>query len=457
MNFEDLSPADRDCIIEKLAKGYVLPDDCREAVCEAIQKYANSSLTEANIEKYITSPISAFEAAQHFSGANCCAFSHFKGKLDEYLACLEYNAVKNKGNVVFSFVNPDPHSKADILHVVRVDANYGDVSECTYMVVPGPDVKTGSPTYILDQYEKCCKTKYEIPFFDFDGWITDDAFIRKLTPSQKKRLDGLLAEYPNKKPLKCSFSQASSKRIELDFLKYIRFGELPSVCDISGYQLDYGNADTREIIKKNSIEMSRQVSLDTWDNFSYSVAQSMDNAIIIDKTNRSINTDELIDEGQVNSSRTAEEPVVLQNKAIRTSVKSDTKSAAHKSRRSVANIARQVKSAVVGFAESHPKTVAGIKFFGVVALTTIAEVVSNNTHHQPLKSTDYESAYDNDSDYSFHSEEDSVDTMDESSGISNAEGNHTPKAAHETASYTRIRNGREEKVQGYKTGSKREE
>lgn len=34
----------------------------------------------------------------------------------EWLVCAEYNALKNKGDVVVISINPDPTSKADLLH-----------------------------------------------------------------------------------------------------------------------------------------------------------------------------------------------------------------------------------------------------------------------------------------------------------------------------------------------------
>ena len=45
-------------------------------------------------------------------------FSLFRGILTEWLVCAEYNALKNKGSVVMTIVNPAPSSKADLLHIL---------------------------------------------------------------------------------------------------------------------------------------------------------------------------------------------------------------------------------------------------------------------------------------------------------------------------------------------------
>ncbi|MDO5845272.1 MAG: hypothetical protein Q4Q53_09045, partial [Methanocorpusculum sp.] len=209
---------------------------------------------------------------------------------------------------------------------------------------------------------------------------------------------------------------------------------------------------------KNSIEMSRRVSLDTWDNFSYSVAKRMETARINDKSASSIKADEFIVEKSVDRLSAAAEPAVQPKEAIRTRESVDITTAAHKPRRSMADIARRVKSSVINFAESHPKTIEGLKFFGVVAITAIAEIASNS--NSPSTSPDQRHctrAYDNDNDYVFRDTDEPAGQNDEAIEMARVEGNHTPKAAHETSSYTRIRNGKEEKVRGYKTGSKRDE
>ena len=69
----------------------------------------------------------------------------------EWIIALNYNTFVNEGNVVMTIVNPDPTSKCDLLHIVKVGDNYN--------CYPGPDVKTGSADYLLNQLKRICNEK----------------------------------------------------------------------------------------------------------------------------------------------------------------------------------------------------------------------------------------------------------------------------------------------------------
>ncbi|PGM57298.1 hypothetical protein CN947_23420 [Bacillus cereus] len=216
-----LSVEDRDQLCKLLTKSFIIPEPYREAVKKAMLKYQNN-LTEQRAEELISkvfSPQDNFNFKFDPSNPRATSYSRWRGFFSEWLIAVQYNSFVNTGNVVITIVNPDPTSKCDLLHIIQD----GDKYKC----VPGPDVKTGRASYLLDQLEKICKEKREIPIFDADGILSEDG-IKKLTKKQKERFKKLTEQYPKKKILQSKFSNADMVKITHDFLHYVASGELPS-------------------------------------------------------------------------------------------------------------------------------------------------------------------------------------------------------------------------------------
>jgi hypothetical protein len=178
---------------------YSIPFEFKGIVKTAINRYAQPcKYSETALNKMVdkrTSPLNTFK---YLTTNNKCNYNYnqWKGHLAEWMICYEYNSIKNKGNVVFTFVNPDSSSKADILHVIKV----GNGFKC----VAGPDIKTGGADYLINQLEKVWKHEGNIPFYDCYGVLSDE---KKLTKKQLCKLRGLKEKYPKKVILTPSFKR----------------------------------------------------------------------------------------------------------------------------------------------------------------------------------------------------------------------------------------------------------
>lgn len=96
--------------------------------------------------------------------------SQFRDKFAEWLACIEYNGLKNKGSILLSIVNPDTISKADLLHIIQLPNGL-------FKAVSGPNIKYGEDGYLLHQWEKIVKERSDIPMLDIQGTLTTDEGI----------------------------------------------------------------------------------------------------------------------------------------------------------------------------------------------------------------------------------------------------------------------------------------
>ncbi|MED0983025.1 hypothetical protein P4T48_26980 [Bacillus paramycoides] len=214
-----LSQEDRDKLCKLLTKSFVIPEPYREAVKEAMMKYQNN-LTEQHAEELVSqtfSPLDTLRSRQYNHKDN--SYSQWRGFFTEWIIAIHYNTFVNKDNVVMTIVNPDPTSKCDLLHIVQNGAKY----KC----YPGPDIKTGSAAYLLNEFERICKLKREIALFDADGILSEENSV-KLTKKQNERRRSLQAAYPKKKILQSQFSNADQMKITFDFLHYVSTQELPS-------------------------------------------------------------------------------------------------------------------------------------------------------------------------------------------------------------------------------------
>lgn len=217
-----LSQEKREQICILLTKQFIIPDPYKEAIKVAMLKNQNN-LTEKRAEELVSQSFSPLDTLKFKFNPNNqyegISYSRWKGFFTEWIIALNYNTFVNEGNVVMTIVNPDPTSKCDLLHIVKVGDNYN--------CYPGPDVKTGSADYLLNQLKRICNEKREIAFYDAYG-VLSEANSAKLTEKQRKRKQELQEEYPNKKILQSQFTSADLTTITYDFLHYVATEELPS-------------------------------------------------------------------------------------------------------------------------------------------------------------------------------------------------------------------------------------
>lgn len=213
-----LQMKDRDNLFKLLTKSFYIPEPYREAVIQGILKNANNITPERATElvSQSFSPIDLLKSKGYKEGQG---YAIWRGFFTEWIINVQYNSFVNKEPVLMTIVNPDPTSKCDLLHVIKA----GDFIKC----VAGPDIKTGQINYALDQYERICKSKYDIPFFDADRNFSEEN-IQRLTKRQRERFDNLQKQYPRKKIIHPIFSNQDMIHITYDFLHYAAYNELPS-------------------------------------------------------------------------------------------------------------------------------------------------------------------------------------------------------------------------------------
>ena len=217
----ELTIEKRTALLDLLLSEYTIPEEMVDCVAKAIDKYSTQNYSDEAINNMVTNPQSLSRGLSLLRERNGKTdLSLFRGIMLEWLVCAEYNALKNKGAVVMTIINPDPTSKADLLHII----NTGD----GYLAVPGPDVKSGGSTYVLNQWEKIVRKRYEIPMVDVDGVLTSDEGLKQLTSNQKARFEELCKKYPNKKPLATEWNKEDISRVLADYLKYVEFAVQPN-------------------------------------------------------------------------------------------------------------------------------------------------------------------------------------------------------------------------------------
>lgn len=210
---------DRDNICRLFCETFEISEACKGVVAQAIKHYSTKNYEADQIRKYVNAIQSVKDSLKSSS-----TFSHFKGFAAEWIACLEYNSIKNKENVCFTLVNPDPTSKADLLHVIKN-------RDGSYRCVAGPDVKTGSPYYMIAQFEKCIERG--ITMLDPTG-ILSEKNIPKLTKGQQEKVRSLQKRNGGRLPVQSSYRGGDISLIAWDLVQYISTGQLPSKRDRSG-------------------------------------------------------------------------------------------------------------------------------------------------------------------------------------------------------------------------------
>lgn len=148
-------------------------------------------------------------------------YNQWNGHLAEWITCFEYNSGRNNDSVVFTFVNPDTTSKADLLHIIKVGKGF----KC----VAGADIKTGSPKYVLDQLEKVWKHEGNIPFFDYHNTLQNQD---RLTQKQRERLVKLKEKYPKKRIITSSYSREEQIKFSHDYLTYFAKNETGNLIEL---------------------------------------------------------------------------------------------------------------------------------------------------------------------------------------------------------------------------------
>ncbi|MBY0147747.1 hypothetical protein [Neobacillus niacini] len=214
----NISIGQREYMLEILNYEYVVPNEFHACIKDAIKKYAtNSRYSEATIDSMLKKPQSMATSISAIRDNN---LSLFRGKFAEWLACIEYNALKNKGNVLMTIINPDSTSKADLIHIIKK----GD----KYEAIPGPDIKCGGSTYVLDQWNKIVNSRYDIPMVDIDGILTTEEGLKMLTNKQREKFEQLKQVHPKKKPIKSEWNKQDINRLMMDYLKYVSDGITPA-------------------------------------------------------------------------------------------------------------------------------------------------------------------------------------------------------------------------------------
>lgn len=253
----DLTIEKRTALLDLLLSEYTIPEEMVDCVAEAIKLYKTQDYSDEAINNMVKNPQSLSKGLSLLRERNGKTdLSLFRGIMLEWLVCAEYNALKNKGAVVMTIINPDPTSKADLLHII----NTGD----GYLAVPGPDVKSGGSTYVLNQWEKIVRKRYEIPMVDVDGVLTSDEGLKQLTSNQMAKFKQLCEDYPNKKPLATEWNKEDISRVLADYLKYAEFAVQPN----TDTELSIADINVRNVKEKlYNNEITNQQTYD-WTVFS---------------------------------------------------------------------------------------------------------------------------------------------------------------------------------------------
>lgn len=200
----------RKLILQLMNYSYTIPPEFQECVADAIKKYATKPYSEETIAKMVQKSQSVANSGFLLREDS---MSLFRGKFAEWLACIEYNSLKNSGSVIMTIVNPDETSKADLLHFIKV----GD----EFKAVAGPDIKSGGSTYVFNQWKKIVTSRHDIPMVDFDGILTTESGLKQLTKSQREEFEMLCEKYPRKRPISTKWTGQEELRLRVDYFKNV--------------------------------------------------------------------------------------------------------------------------------------------------------------------------------------------------------------------------------------------
>lgn len=247
-----LTLEDRDLICKVLLSSYYIDEELKPLLKEPIAKYANSTLTYDKIEEILNREISIYKDINKLKAK----VNIFMGHVYEILAVYEYNSLKNSDDIL-TIINPDTTSKTDLFHIIN--------TKNKKKVVAGGDIKSGSPEYVLNQYEKLLRTKYDIPFVDYSGYLTENKHL--LSKKQKQRLDLLFQEFPNKRPVQSKYSTLDLSKIKYDLLAYFGTGLLPLELEQSYINFrvrDYMHRGDREELVSQALELKIDTKILSW-------------------------------------------------------------------------------------------------------------------------------------------------------------------------------------------------
>lgn len=266
----------QDEIIKLIDREYTIPEEFKSIAKKAIKEFSTKNLKEETLDRLVNKP----QSLRDNIGALGKNFANFKGYVAEWLVCMEYNSVKNKdSNVVFSMLNPDHQSKADIIHIIKVGNGY--------ICKAGPDVKASeNPVYILNSMERNYNERENVPILDINNTMTtEEARKRNLKPKQLERLNRLEAEFPKKKLIPSSISKEDVRIIALNYIKYIEYGVLPS--QNSEKNFDVNKMKNPEYIKAlKNISQEKTLKLANWNEY----------CLVDINTNEKINRKEILED-----------------------------------------------------------------------------------------------------------------------------------------------------------------
>lgn len=271
----ELTTNKRDKLIKLLSSEYTIPDIYIDCIKIAIKQFATKNYSDETIDNLVRTPQSlskGLSLLRERNGKN--DLSLFRGIISEWLVCAEYNALKNKGAVVMSITNPDPSSKADLLHIINTGNGF--------KAIPGPDVKSGGSSYVFTQWKKIVNNRYEIPMVDIDGILTTENGLKQLTKRQHAELEELYQLYPNKRPVTSSWYGNDINRVIADYLKFVAFDTLPSM-EISRTIKDINVNEIKS--KLYSREFSNR-STNSWEVFSCETREILTSKEIIDDSSK---------------------------------------------------------------------------------------------------------------------------------------------------------------------------
>ncbi|MBS4223834.1 hypothetical protein [Lederbergia citrea] len=201
---------------------YTIPEEFKEIVKIAINQYSQpNKKSEEKLNELVNKSYSPLDTFCYLTTNNNGNYNQWNGHLAEWITCFEYNSGRNNDSVVFTFVNPDSTSKADLLHIIKVGKGF----KC----VAGADIKTGSPKYVLDQLEKVWKHEGNIPFFDYHNILQNQ---ERLTQKQRERLVKLKEKYPKKRIITSSYSREEQIKFNHEYLSYFAKNETGNLIEL---------------------------------------------------------------------------------------------------------------------------------------------------------------------------------------------------------------------------------
>lgn len=379
----DLTIEKRERIINLLASEYIVPDEYIDCVKETVKQYATKNYSEEAIDKMVRTPQSlsrGLALLRERNGKN--DLSLFRGIISEWLVCAEYNALKNKGSVILTITNPDPSSKADLLHII--DTGNG------YKAIPGPDVKSGGSTYVFNQWKKIVQNRYEIPMVDIDGILTTEEGLKQLTKKQQAELEELYSKFPNKRPIATVWDKSEINKVIIDYLKYVEFNLLPSM-DSKLSIKDISVPKIKEKLYSGMISNGHSYDWSVYSNESKSI---FNNTMHTENLESNPNLEKGKDTQKKSSAHGSTQPV-NKKKGIYRFI---SPTIIETSKKVVKDVGKNLKKAGVAtlkFVAENPEVVAAV----VVA---VAESIANDSSTQNLiESDDYIDSHDGNGDYNY--------------------------------------------------------